>query len=80
MRKEGNVRWYLRPFGVVILLFFVLGPLGLPLLYKSPEFGKKLKIILTIAVVIYTIYLVIVSVEIGKRLYIQMEEYRGMLK
>jgi len=80
MRKEGNVRWYLKPFGVVILLFFVLGPLGLPLLYKSPEFSKKLKIILTVVVVIYTVYLVIASVEIGRKLYVKMEEYQGMLK
>ena len=65
---------------MVILLFFVLGPLGLPLLYKSPEFSKKLKIILTVVVVIYTVYLVIASVEIGRKLYVKMEEYQGMLK
>jgi len=80
MRKEGNVRWYLRPVGVVMLLFFVLGPLGLPLLYKSPKFSKKLKILLTVVVVIYTTYLAVVSVEIGKKLYIKMEEYQSILK
>jgi len=80
MRKEENVRWYLRPVGVVMLLFFVLGPLGLPLLYKSPKFSKKLKILLTVVVVIYTTYLAVVSVEIGKKLYIKMEEYQSILK
>ena len=80
MGKEEKVKWYLRPTGVVLLLFFVLGPFGLPLLYKSPKFSKKLKIVLTVVVIIYTTYLIIVSVEIGRKLYIQMEEYQGMLK
>ncbi len=78
--QEENIKWYLRPIGVVLLLFFVLGPFGLPLLYKSPKFSRKLKIGLTVVVIIYTTYLIIVSLEIGRKLYIQMEEYQGMLK
>ena len=80
MDKEGKIKWYLKPIVVILLLFFVLGPFGLPLLYKSPKFAKKLKIILTIIVILYTTYLIIVSVEIGKSLYIQMGEYQGMLQ
>jgi len=80
MRETGKVKWYLRPMGIVLLLFFVLGPLGLPLLYKSPNFSKKIKIILTIVVLIYTSYLIITSVEIGKKIYIKMEEYQDTLK
>ncbi len=80
MGKEENIKWYLRPIGVVLLLFVVLGPFGLPLLYKSPKFSKTLKIVLTIAVMIYTAYLIIASVEMGRNLYIKMEEYQGMLK
>ena len=57
--------WYLRPLVVILLLFFVLGPFGLPLLFKSPRFGKTWKIILTMAVVVYTAYLVFASVKIG---------------
>jgi hypothetical protein len=80
MSETGKVKWYLRPMGIVLLLFFVLGPLGLPLLYKSPSFSKKIKIILTIIVLIYTSFLIISTVEIGKKLYIQMEEYQDSLK
>jgi len=80
MGKEVKFKWYLRPIGVVLLLFFVLGPFGLPLLYKSPKFSRKLKIVLTVVVIIYTTYLIILSLEIGRRLYIQMQEYQGMLK
>jgi hypothetical protein len=78
--KEGKVKWYLRPLGVVLLLFFVLGPFGLPLLYKTSKFNRKLKILLTIAVMIYTAYLISASIEIARKLYMRMEENQYILK
>jgi hypothetical protein len=68
-KEDEKVKWYLRPIGVVLLLFFILGPFGLPLLYKSPKFSRTLKVILTIAVMIYTSYLIIASLEIGRQIY-----------
>ncbi len=81
MDKEENqkVKWYLRPLGVLVLLFVVLGPLALPLLYKSPKFNKTLKIILTIAVIIYTSYLIFVSVELGIEVYRRIEELQNII-
>ncbi len=80
MDKEENekVKWYLRPLGVLVLLFVVLGPFALPLLYKSPKFNKTLKIILTIAVIIYTSYLIFVSVELGIEVYRRIEELQNI--
>lgn len=46
--------WYYRPLAVLVLLFVVLGPLGLPLLWRSPSFTRGWKIVLTIAMVVYT--------------------------
>jgi len=66
--EDQKLKWYLTPVGVIILLFFVLGPFALPFLYKSPTFNKTLKIILTIAVVLYTLYLVVASLEIGREI------------
>ncbi|MEI9475176.1 MAG: hypothetical protein WCO26_01170 [Deltaproteobacteria bacterium] len=41
-KEEGKVKWYLNPISVVLLLFFVLGPFGLPLLYrKGNEFHTE---------------------------------------
>jgi len=60
-------------------LIFCIGTFWLPLLYKSPQFSKKLKIILTIVVMIYTPYLIIASLEIGRKLSIKMEEFQDML-
>ena len=79
MPKDEKVKWYLRPVSVVLSLFFVLGPFGLPLLYKSPGFSRRSKIILTIAVVIYTFYLIFISLEFARELYKEMEEFKGIL-
>ncbi len=81
MDKEENekIKWYLRPLGVLVLLFVVLGPLALPLLYKSPKFNKTLKIILTIAVIIYTSYLIFVSVELGIEVFRMIEELQNTI-
>jgi len=57
-----------------------LGPFGLPLLYKSPKFSKTLKIILTIAVITYTSYLIFASLEIARQLYSSLGELQDMLK
>ncbi len=65
---------------MVLLIFFVLGPFGLPLLYRSPKFGKALKIVLTIAVIIYTSYLIFVSLEVGRELYKRTEELQELLR
>jgi hypothetical protein len=50
----GVTPWYYRPLAVLVLLFVVLGPLGLPLLWRSPSFTRGWKIVLTIAMVVYT--------------------------
>ena len=78
-KEDDKVKWYLRPVSVVLSLFFVLGPFGLPLLYRSPKFSRKSKIILTIAVIAYTSYLIFVSLEIARELYKRMEELKGIL-
>jgi len=79
-KEEEKTKWYLRPVSVVLLLFLVLGPFGLPLLYKSPAFSKTLKIILTIVVLIYTSYLIFASLEIARQLYSRMGELQEMLR
>ena len=80
IKEEVKVKWYLNPISVILLLFFVLGPFALPLLYKSPKFSKTLKKILTIAVLVYTLFMIFASLEIGRELYQRTEELRGLLE
>ena len=68
MPQEEKIKWYFRPVPVLVLLFVVIGPFALPLLYKSPHFNKFWKVLLTIVVVIFTCYLIWASIKIWKRM------------
>ena len=68
MPQKETMRWYYRPIPVLVLLFVVIGPFALPLLYKSPHFSKFWKFFLTIVVVIFTCYLIWASVKIWERM------------
>jgi len=59
---------------------FRIGIFWSPTAYKSPQFSKTLKIILAIAVIIYTSYLVFASLEIAKQLYGRMGELQNIVK
>jgi hypothetical protein len=78
--ENRKIKWYLKPISLILLLFLVLGPFGLPLLYRSPKFSKRLKIILTIVVVIYTSYLIFASLEIARELYKRLGEFQDILE
>ena len=40
------------------MLFFVLGPFGLPLVWKNPRFRRGVKVTLTLLMVAYTVVLI----------------------
>ncbi len=46
------------------MLFCVLGPFGLPLVWKSPRFSRWVKGLLTIAMVFYTFLLVEMTMKV----------------
>jgi len=48
-----RLKWYYRPVWVLLLLFVVLGPFGLPYLWKSPSFSRGMKVVLTVLLVAY---------------------------
>ena len=52
------LKWYYRPVWVLLLLFVVLGPFGLPYLWKSPSFSRRSKVVLTVLVVAYMAFFV----------------------
>ncbi len=49
--------WYASVWFVLLMLFLVLGPLGLPLLWKSSRFSMSAKVVLTAATVAYTVWI-----------------------
>ena len=46
--------WWDRPWFIVLMLFLVLGPLALPLLWRSRQFSPGWKIALTVLVTVLT--------------------------
>ena len=56
-------KWYHGIGSVLLLLFAVLGPFGLPFLWKSPRFTKSWKWVLTALTLLYTVWLIQVGVS-----------------
>ena len=56
-------RWYYNVWFVLFMLFFVVGPFGLPLVWKNPRFSRWIKIALTLVMVVYTMALVDVTIR-----------------
>lgn len=57
-RGRASVKWYYRVGVVLLLLFGVLGPFALPLLWKSPRFPWGLKLALTLLVMAIALWII----------------------
>jgi len=55
-----NIKWYHRKWSVLMILG-TIGPLGLPVLWRSPEFSLAWKWILTLVTVLVTLLLIMVA-------------------
>ena len=49
-----------RPWVILLMIFVLLGPLGLPMLWKSPHFSRRSKSVLTVLVCLNAIVAVTV--------------------
>lgn len=70
--KDDKGPWYLRKVTVIaVLLNFLI--LGLPLLWLSSRFSRKVKIIITIITILFTVK----AVFLGKTIYAQFQQLMG---
>ena len=51
-------KWYHNVWVLLLMLVFVLGPLGLPLVWKNPTLARWVKVALTLAMIVYTMLLI----------------------
>ena len=58
---RAGSRWYHNIWMVLFLLFFVLGPFGLPLVWKNPRFSRAVKLLLTALMALYVWLLVVLT-------------------
>ena len=73
------IKWYHKPAWVVVAIL-AAGPFALPLVWTSPKLGRRLKIFLTIAVVLITLWLVKATVDICRIMVKQMADLQGILQ
>ena len=71
--------WYYQPWAVILSLFFVLGPFGLPLLYQSPAFSKTWKAVLTLLTAAYTVYLIVATIQMAQQLTAHFSQLQSLL-
>ena len=67
-QPSDKVKWYYQPWAVLALLFLVLGPFGLPILYKSPKLSRFWKGALTVLTLLYTYAAIVATFESVKQL------------
>ena len=80
MNLGSTTRWYHRVPYVLLLLFFVLGPLGLPLLWKSPDFKLSIKIALTVLTLLFTVWLLWKVWVTGAKVVEQFQSYAAIAR
>ena len=56
-------KWYYNVWVTLCMLFFVLGPFGLPLVWKNPHFSRVVKMVLTLVMIAYTVLLVQLTIR-----------------
>jgi len=66
MDSVPRPKWYDNVWVVLVLLFFVVGPFGLPLVWKNPGFSRWVKWLLTIVMVVYTVWLLDVTIRMTR--------------
>ena len=72
----GAAKWSENPWVVLVLLFFVLGPLGLPMLWRSRRFSLLWKVLLTALIVAVTVFILAMVWYVTYQLLAQLRELK----
>ena len=67
LNKKPTEKWYLKPTALVIG-FFCIGPLILPLLWINPRYTRTKKIVITLVIVVISYYFTILFAKSVKSL------------
>ena len=62
---------------VLAMLFFVVGPFGLPLVWKNPYFSRWVKVALTIAMIVYAVLLVDLTIQMFRAVMESVNQLNG---
>ena len=73
-------KWYYNVWFVLLMLFFVLGPFGLPLVWKHPRWSRWIKIALTLTMVVYTVVLIDATIRAVRAIMQGVEQFNATLQ
>ena len=73
-------KWYYNVWFTLLMLFFVLGPFGLPLVWKNPRFSRRVKAVLTLITIVYTVLLVDTTVRAVRAVLEHLEQFNATLQ
>lgn len=73
-------KWYYNRWMVLVTLFLVAGPVGLPLLWRSPQFSDRAKWLLTAVVLIYTVTVLVLFVVTLQKMLQQIHQFETSLR
>ncbi len=73
-------KWYHNIWITLLLVFFALGPLGLPLVWKNPNLSRPMKIGLTLVIIAYTLILIQLTVSMVQSVLKSVESLDAVLR
>ena len=77
--QPPRAKWYHNIWLVLLMLFFVLGPFGLPLVWSNPRFSRTVKIALTAATLLYTVWLLQVTMQMVHAVTTSLQDFNATL-
>ena len=77
--NKKTVKWYHKPVWVIVAIL-AAGPFALPLVWLSPELKKWVKVLLTIATVLITVWLVKATIDIYRIIIKEMSDLQASLQ
>ena len=72
-------KWYFK-FWVLVLAVLLVGPLALPLVWMNPGLKKGMKILISLLIIVLTVWMVYASVEIVKTILKEIGDLERVLK
>ena len=70
---SGEIAWYHKPAWIAVLALLVLGPLALPLVWRSPAFGTTGRWIATVLILSLTVVIVWQTFVTTERLLMELQ-------
>ena len=79
-RGPAPGKWYHNLWFVLCMLFFVLGPFGLPLVWRNPRFSRGVKVLLTMVTTLYTLRLVDLTIGMARAIMQRVNQFNATLQ